>query len=157
MQPNNPLPSQQSAPVVSQSYNTLSQKSSRKRPLILAGVAVLVLVVGGATAYLWKGGYLQRDDSVASAAQVDLSDMGVIPAVVKIKKGQSVTWTNKSSTLHEIAADPFPTKATLSELDSQDALAQGDSFTFTFDKPGTYTYHDQLNPLASKGTVVVEE
>jgi len=33
-------------------------------------------------------------------------------------------------------------------------LATGDSFTFTFDEPGTYTYFCELHPQMT-GTIVV--
>lgn len=81
---------------------------------------------------------------------------GFSPATIKIKKGQSVKWVNNSGALHQIASDPHPAHDTLPGLFAPDPINSGDSYTFTFDQAGTYTYHDHLRPFDLKGTVIVE-
>lgn len=90
-------------------------------------------------------------------ATVELSPSGFIPSTLKIKKGTAVTFTNGSDQLYWIASDPHPIHTLLPEFDSQQPIETGGTFTFIFDKVGTFTYHDHLNPLRFNGTVIVEE
>jgi len=93
--------------------------------------------------------------AVKNESRVSITKDGFIPAVVSIKKGSQVTWTNQDSSFHEIASDPHPTHNNLNTLTS-DKLAEGDSFTFMFENSGTYSYHDESNPLEFNGVVIVQ-
>lgn len=68
------------------------------------------------------------------------------PDQIAAKVGQKVTWTNDDSTNHTVTADD-------SAFDSS-ALAQGKSFSFTFDKAGTFKYHCSIH-TSMTGTVVI--
>ena len=87
--------------------------------------------------------------------QVSISKVEVLPATVRIKKGGSISWTNKDSAVHRIVSDPHPAHTSLPQLDSE-SLGENDSYNFTFEKTGTFLYHDENNPLTIKGTVIVE-
>ena len=91
----------------------------------------------------------------ASEAKVSITKDGFVPATISIKKGSQVTWANQDSSSHQIASDPHPTHTSLKALLS-DQLAKDDSFSFIFEKAGTFTYHDELNPLKFQGTVKVQ-
>ena len=56
---------------------------------------------------------------------------------------------------HWIASDPYPKDDGYAALNSGGALVHGDSYSLSFSKAGTYTYHDELNPFKLQGTVVV--
>src|SRR4029077_757706 len=58
-----------------------------------------------------------------------------------------VTWTNVGTMKHTVTADD-------GSFDSG-PLAKGDAFGNLFDAPGTFTYHDKLDP-AMKGAVIVK-
>ena len=94
--------------------------------------------------------------SAANQAEVTVTKDGFYPAVIKIKKGTQVTWTNTDEVAHQVASDPHPTHDKLVKLGDGEILAKGDSFSFTFEKSGSYTYHDHLNPLKYEGEVEVE-
>ncbi len=79
-----------------------------------------------------------------------------MPASIVIKQGQQVTWTNLDVAPHWVASDPHPTHTGLPGLDSQGQMQTKESFTFTFEKTGKFTYHDHLNPYKVKGSVVVQ-
>lgn len=117
--------------------------------------AIVVLVVGVASVLA-----IQNKDRQGVQAEpsgiVQITDTGFVPQTVKIKQGQSVTWVNTDVQMHQVAADPFPSHSKLPSLYSESSLSQNESYTFTFDKQGTYTYHDPLNPVALKATVIVE-
>ncbi len=101
------------------------------------------------------GGFTPSTPSTAGA-QVTITDKGFEPATIQIEKGQQVSWVNQDQNLHRVASDPHPTHEGLVGFDSGEPLANGDSFSFTFENSGTYTYHDHRKPLDIKGTVIVK-
>ncbi len=89
-------------------------------------------------------------------AQVTITAQGFIPQTILIKKGSTINWTNQDSKPHQVSSDPHPTHTLLPAIGKGKLLPAGSSFTLTFDKTGTFTYHDEQNPLKFKGTVVVK-
>lgn len=85
------------------------------------------------------------------ADTVTIRDFAYSPAAIKVKVGTKVTWTNQDSVSHTITADEPSSDAPDSQL-----LSKGESYSFTFNKAGTYNYHCQLHPYM-KATVVVTE
>lgn len=128
--------------------------------VLLAAVSVLVLLaILGVTMLGGKRATSPTTSKAAvappPAALVAITATGFNPATIKVKVGQSVNWTNQDAKSHQVASDPHPSHDGLSGLEG-DPLAKGESYGFTFDKAGTFTYHDHLDPLKLKGTVVVE-
>lgn len=82
---------------------------------------------------------------------VTIHDFAFNPAVIKVKVGTKVTWTNQDSIRHTITADEPSSDAPDSQL-----LAKGESYSFTFARAGTYGYHCQPHPYM-KATVIVTE
>ena len=82
------------------------------------------------------------------AVQIDIQNFAFNPDPVTISAGQSVTWTNKDSAPHTATAQD---RAVL----QSGTLNQGDSFTQTFDTPGTYEYFCEFHPNM-KGTIIVQ-
>ncbi|MES2970855.1 MAG: cupredoxin domain-containing protein [Patescibacteria group bacterium] len=125
--------------------------------LVITGALLLVLIIGLALNLNKQTD--QSPDQGASqqtAAQVEITKEGFIPATLKISKGTTVTWTNKDSVVHHVASNPHPEHTGLTGLDSKDIIGiEGGTYSYTFDQPGEYTYHDHLNPTTN-GTVVVE-
>ncbi len=84
----------------------------------------------------------------ASDVMVEIVDFTFNEASVTIPVGGSITWTNSDSAPHTATA-----------MDRQvlqsGTLNQGDSFTQTFDTPGTYEYFCEFHPNMS-GTIIVE-
>lgn len=96
----------------------------------------------------------QASKAPSSQAQVKITDQGFIPATLLVKKGTQITWINTDSRPHQIASDPHPLHNLISSL-YQDKPTSG-SYSFIFTKVGTYTYHDETNPLKYHGTVIVK-
>lgn len=69
------------------------------------------------------------------------------PASMTLKAGATVTWTNQDQEPHTVTS--------LDGLFRSGALDTGDSFSFTFEKPGTYRYRCTIHPQMV-GTIVVE-
>lgn len=98
---------------------------------------------------------LERE-SEASVQQVTvaLSASGFAPQTIKIKSGTKVVWVNKSGAIATVDSAVHPTHLVYPPL-NLNSFEDGQSLSLVFDKPGTYQYHDHLNP-SQTGTVVVE-
>ena len=92
---------------------------------------------GSATATTTAG------EAVATTT-VTISNLAFHPAVIKVKSGEIVTWTNEDAGLHtvEIGGVVSP------------ALQRGQAFKYTFRSPGTYAYIAADHPNMH-GTVLV--
>lgn len=86
--------------------------------------------------------------SPAAANAVTIDGMQFSPSAIKIKKGTTITWTNKDSVAH-----------TVTGLDSagpkSPPLNSGDSYSYTFKQAGTFGYKCTFHP-DMKGQVIVE-
>lgn len=89
-----------------------------------------------------------------TTVSVDISGFAFSPAQITIKVGDTVTWTNKDDAPHKVASNPHPTHTDLPGLVS-DILAKGDTYSYTFEKAGTFGYHCHLHPNMT-GTIIVE-
>jgi plastocyanin len=85
--------------------------------------------------------------STGGGASVTMKDIKFNPTEVKVKAGQTVTWTNDDSVGHDVTADSF-------KSGSAGGIEGGQSFKHTFAKAGTFTYVCTVHP-GMKGTVVV--
>ena len=129
----------------------------KKTGLFVVIGAVLVIVTAAILYFVNPGGvFPSLTDESDEGVVVMITDTGFSPETVKIKKGQTVEWLNKDGTPHQVASDPYPDHSTLPHLFAEQPLAQNDSFTYTFEDAGTFTYHDNLKPVDFKGTVIVE-
>lgn len=82
---------------------------------------------------------------------VEIENMAFKQNNISVKKGTTVTWTNKDDVQHNINPDQPSDSFKGSEL-----LNKGETYSFTFDTAGTYTYHCTPHPFM-KGTITVTE
>lgn len=75
------------------------------------------------------------------------SDFMFAPLSLTVQPGSTVTWTNKDDEPHTVVSD--------SGLFRSGALDTGESFSFKFDRPGTYRYACSIHPRMV-GTIVVQ-
>jgi plastocyanin len=130
---------------------------------ILASVLILLLLIGVTYIFFATSKKTQPPASTPSIssqtpaqAQITISVSGFTPATLQVNALTTVTWTNNDSSPHEVAAEPYPTHDSIAGFNSNVVLQKGDSYSFTFNKGGTYNYNDYLNPLTLKGSVVVK-
>ncbi|MGA8709107.1 MAG: cupredoxin family copper-binding protein [Steroidobacteraceae bacterium] len=83
----------------------------------------------------------------AATGRVIIKDFMFAPSTVTIKAGTTVTWINEDSEPHTVASD--------SGLFRSGALDTHESFSFKFDKAGSYHFACSIHPMML-GTVVVE-
>lgn len=146
-------------------------------------LAAVILIIGGGY-YFTRGSYnnvpnnspapknAETSTSVPVATnKIEITASGFSPSAIKIKAGDTVTWTNKDSVPHWPATAAHPThlvypgsdikKCGTSEqlmiFDACKGLSTGESFSFKFDQKGDWKYHDHLNVRAPFfGSVTVE-
>ncbi len=82
----------------------------------------------------------------AQTMQITITNYSFQPATLAIPVGTTVTWINQDSVSHTSTSDTGP-------WDSG-TLAHGQSFSFTFNQPGTFTYRCVIHPFM-KGTIDV--
>jgi len=90
----------------------------------------------------------------ASQNVVTLTQSGFNPSTITIKVGDSVTWVNKSGQQATVNSNPHPTHTNYPPL-NLGGFADGSSLTLTFPTPGTFGYHNHLNP-SETGTIIVK-
>lgn len=139
-------------------------QSSKNNKPILIGLAVLAVLVISVLAAIMLKDKPKTSAPVAITstatkelrqAAITITKDGFTPASLTVKQGTKVTWTNTDTAPHAIASDPHPTHTNLKGLESIN-LDQKGTYSYTFTKPGSYTYHDHVNPYKFRGTVVVE-
>ena len=82
-----------------------------------------------------------------SSAAISVQEFKFAPAVLNVRVGTTVTWTNHDEETHTVTA----AGGTFASA----GLESGESFAQTFATPGTYTYFCSLHPYM-RATVVVE-
>ena len=85
---------------------------------------------------------------------VSLTDAGFEPQTINIKAGMTVVWTNNTSATADVSSAQHPTHLVYPPLNLGN-FDPGNSVSLVFDEPGSYKYHNHLNP-SKFGTVVVE-
>lgn len=94
---------------------------------------------------------------------VTYTDAGYSPATMTVKKGETVTFTNRSSQSMWTASATHPTHRGYpttggclgSTFDACKGVQPGDSWSFQFAVSGIWNYHNHVNP-GDTGTIVVE-
>jgi plastocyanin len=84
-----------------------------------------------------------------STIMVGMTSSSFTPDVLTIKAGTTVTWTNESSLVHTVTSD--------TDLFDSGNMSKGASFSYTFNDPGTYTYHCIPHKAYMIGTIVVTD
>lgn len=99
-----------------------------KTPLIIVG-AVALLAVGTSSA---------GAQSAASSAPVTIDNFAFAPAEVSVPAGTTLTWVNAQNVRHTATADNGAWDSGI--------LANNQSFQFTLDQVGDFTYHCDIHP-----------
>lgn len=131
---------------------------------ILLGIVVVLIVAGGF--FLLSRGSQKNvvatpkpttqasasPTATQSANTVTLTANGFSPATITVKKGDAVTFTNKSGADAQINSDPHPTHNLFPFL-NLGRIADGQSLSVVISQIGTFTYHNHLDPT-ERGTII---
>ena len=85
--------------------------------------------------------------SPVSGSYVSLVNLAFSPATLTVKVGTTITWTNNDSMTHTVTSDN-------GVFDSGN-LTPGQTFSYTFNNAGTFTYHCVIHSYM-KGTIIVQ-
>ena len=96
------------------------------------------------------------EDVVPVSSLVLVQDGKFNPQVLTVKKGTEVTWVNKDTEPCWVASDPHPIHNGYPGFDAGKGMIQDETYKFTFQKTGTFGYHDHLN-ITNTGKIIVEQ
>ncbi|UWE11194.1 cupredoxin domain-containing protein [Actinacidiphila bryophytorum] len=85
-----------------------------------------------------------------SGTAVAIKGFAFSPASLTVKVGTKVTWTNEDSDAHTVTSD-----GSGGPLNSK-AMNTGDTFSYTFTKPGTYKYLCTIHPFMTATVTVTQ-
>jgi plastocyanin len=111
-----------------------------ERARVLMRVTALVVLVGTAP---WNPSTAEAPDST----KVVVKDFMFSPTTSTVRAGSTVTWTNMDEEPHTVLSD--------TGLFKSGAMDTNESFSFKFDKPGTYHFTCSIHPRMV-GTIVVQ-
>ena len=111
----------------------------RRTQMLLTAVGVLVM---GAMEM-----HIPSMAHAADATKIIVKDFMFNPTPLTVKAGSTVTWTNMDDEPHTVVSDTGVFKS--------GGMDTNESFSFKFDKPGTYHFTCSIHPRMV-GTVVVQ-
>ncbi|HEX4824284.1 MAG TPA: cupredoxin family copper-binding protein [Candidatus Polarisedimenticolaceae bacterium] len=114
------------------------QRAGRIAAIALAST----LVIGGSANLL-----VQADAATPVTAEVKIDNFSFGPVSLTVAPGTKVTWTNRDDIPHTVVADDKTFKSKVLDTD--------ETFSYTFDKPGTYPYFCSIHPHMT-GQIVVK-
>jgi plastocyanin len=85
--------------------------------------------------------------SPGAATVVLARDFMFAPVSLTVRAGSTVTWTNRDEEPHTVVSD--------TGLFRSGAMDTNESFSYRFDKPGTYHYLCSIHPKMA-GTIIVQ-
>ncbi len=86
-------------------------------------------------------------EEMGHESAVTIQNFAFSPATLEVKIGTTITWKNMDSAPHTVSADD-------GSFDSG-TLNTGDTFSFTFNEAGTFTYHCNIHPDMTATITVV--
>jgi len=91
-------------------------------------------------------------DMGMNAQTITYTNEGFSPATIEVGVGAMIHFVNESDTQMWVASDSHPAHDVLPTFDQ---FKPGDMFMYVFEEPGTWEYHDHLNPSAV-GEIIVK-
>ena len=102
--------------------------------------AVILQVAGSSSARA-------NDQPAGANAEVKIDNFVFGPQTITVRVGTTVTWTNKDDIPHTVVSTEGVFKSKVRDTD--------ETFSYTFDKAGTYPYFCSVHPKMT-GKVVVQ-
>ena len=114
-------------------------RAGRARSITLGVIALcssLAFLADPGAVQLWATGVAQASET----RDVTKDNYTFSPGTLTVPVGTTVTWTNRDFDVHTVTADDTPPTFKSAGLDTDE------TFSFTFNKVGTYAYHCSLHP-----------
>lgn len=133
-----------------------SQPRKRFQVVLLICTIILALIAIGLSIYILLNPHGPETPNNESFSIVTITERGIAPPTVTVKRGDSIIWSNQDAVPHKLLITSLNPPPELEGFGSDEAIAQGETYSFTFDTPGTFTYHDPTNPERIQGRIIVE-
>lgn len=121
---------------------------------VIVGILIVLVLVG-----IGVWGVSQRSGAWGAVqsgeAQIVLEEKGFAPGVLRIRTGTRVTFTTTTGKFFWPASDLHPSHGIYPAFDPKEPIAATESWSFVFDRVGSWDFHDHLSPYYT-GTIVVE-
>jgi plastocyanin len=108
----------------------------------IAGLILVALMVAGRA-----NGSAANAAEEKPAAEIKIDNFSFSPNAVTVPVGSTVRWTNHDDVPHNVVNDDKSIKSKTMDTD--------ENFSYTFTKPGTYTYYCSIHPKMT-GKIVVQ-
>src|SRR5579862_6780393 len=118
----------------------------KKKRVRLVGVAIAVVA---ATVLLPRSSSVSvhAQQQTAPTPDVKIDNFSFGPAMLSVAAGTTVNWTNRDDIPHNVVSTDGVFKSKVMDTDEK--------FSYTFAKPGTYSYFCSIHPKMT-GKVVVQ-
>src|SRR5271157_4819875 len=110
-----------------------------RRTAVVVGMVALLAGAGRTVS--------QGVSNAAGPAEVKIDNFTFAPVTLTVAAGTTVKWVNRDDIPHTVVSED---KSTFKSK----ALDTDDSFSYTFTKPGTYTYSCSIHPKMVAKVVV---
>lgn len=139
--------------------NRLPHSSTWWQPLLVLMIVGVIAAAGGYYLFVPKSNgdantiKESRPQTTMLPNTVILNGRSFSPAVLTVSPGVVVTWINNSGDVATVNSNPHPSHTNYPPL-NLGKFDNGESLSLTFEQPGTYGYHNHLNP-GQTGQIVV--
>jgi plastocyanin len=113
----------------------------------LFGCVAVLSFTGAMFAGAGRGASSTQEKNSSSPTEVKIDNFTFAPGAITVPQGTTVNWTNRDDIPHTVVSED---KSTFKSK----PLDTDDKFSFTFDKPGTYTYFCSIHPKMTAKVVV---
>ncbi|CAN5446362.1 hypothetical protein BH09BAC6_BH09BAC6_04480 [soil metagenome] len=115
-----------------------------KKKFVYIALAALATVM---VVYSCSTNSAVKPTPMGPTASVNIQGFAFAPDTVTIKAGGTITWTNQDSAPHTVTE--------LASLFNSGSMATSQTFKYTFNTPGTFTYHCLIHAMMKSGVVIV--
>lgn len=129
---------------------------------VIVAIIILFVTFGAGYYFFFRPIPISQNDiSVIEEIQkqpltVVYTNEGYFPKEISVKKGDTLKFVNMSDRMIWTASDEHPAHTIYPEFDQKTSAAKGNEYSFTFEKVGTWGYHNHNNSRHI-GTVIVTE
>ena len=111
--------------------------------LSIAAVAIILIMAASRSGAFGSAGAPPADGETA----VKIDNFSFTPNTITVSVGSTVRWTNHDDVPHNVMNEDKSIKSK--------TLDTNDNFSYTFSKPGTYSYYCSIHPRMI-GKIVVQ-
>ena len=117
-----------------------------KRTIWSLGVAAVAILIGMAAGRPSVQHHIGPKEEAAETA-IKIDNFTFTPATITVPVGSTIRWTNHDDIPHNVVSEDKSFKSKAMDTD--------ENFSYTFTKPGTYSYFCSIHPKMT-GKVVVQ-